>query len=142
MAFYPYQHNLGDVPVMHLPIGNIAVKPGDALVLVGGKLAIAKDAVMPEYISLYDSDGVKAADGKMIPVEPVLPSTIYETELTGSLSTVALGTTHLISYNGASITTASEQGPCKVVGCDGTAKGSRVRLIFVDPKAATAAANA
>ena len=134
MAFYPYQHNLGDVPVMHLPIGNIAVKTGDALVLASGKLAIAKDSVKPEYISLYDSEGAKLPDGTVISVEPVLPSTIYETELTGSLSTVAPGSTHLISYIGSSITTASEQGPAKVVECEGTAKGSRVRLVFVDPK--------
>ena len=60
MAFTAYQYNMGDVPVMYLPISNISIKPGTALVLSGGMLAVAKDGNKPEYISLYDSAGVKA----------------------------------------------------------------------------------
>ena len=128
---------MGDVPIMRLPAGAIAPKIGTALVLTGGKLAIAKDAVKPEYISLYDAGGKVVADGTIIPVEPVYPSTIYETELTGSLSSVAVGSIHNVNTNGSSITAANLYGSAKVISYDGNTAGSRVRVVFIEPTVET-----
>lgn len=137
MAFLTHQYNLGDVPVMHMPAGAIAPRIGTALVLSEGKLAIAKDMVKPEFISLYDAGGKSVADGTVIPVEPIYASTVYETELTGNLSTVAVGSVHNINSNGSSITAANPYGSAKVISYDGNTAGSRVRVVFIEPMAET-----
>ena len=141
MAFIAIQHNMGDVPIMYLPTSNIVLRAGTALALAGGKLVIAKDGTKPEYISLYDGGGALVADGTVVPVEPVYPSTIYETQLTGSLSTVELGSVHNINGPGISITAASETGCAKVVGYEGKTAGCKVRVVFIEPKAATTTSN-
>ena len=138
MAFIAFQQNTGDIPVMYLPTSNIVLRAGTALALAGGKLVIAKDSTKPEYISLYDGGGAYVADGTVVPVEPVYPSTVYETQLTGSLSTVELGSTHNINTPGMSITAASETGCAKVVGYDGKTAGCKVKVVFIDPKSAAA----
>ena len=134
MAFLTHQYNMGDVPVMHLPAAAIIARVGTALVLSGGKLTIAKDTAKPEYISLYDGGGKSVTDGTVIPVEPVYPSTVYETELTGNLSTIAVGSVHSINASGSSITAANEYGSAKVISYDGNVAGSHVRVVFVEPK--------
>ena len=136
MAFTAYQHNVGDVPIMYLPTSNIALRQGTALTLSGGKLVIAKDGNKPEYISLYDGGGALVADGTVVPVEPVYPSTVYETVISGSLSTIAIGSIHNINSVGASLTAASETGCAKVIAYDGKTAGSRVKVVFIEPKAA------
>ncbi len=137
MAFIAHQHNMGDVPIMYLPTSNIALKIGTALTLTGGKLVIARDGTKPEYISLHDGGGAVVADGTVVPVEPVYPSTVYETQITGSLSSIAIGSVHNINSVGTSITTAAETGCAKVVAYDGKSAGSRVKVVFIEPKAAT-----
>ena len=139
MAFTAYQYNMGDIPVMYLPSSSIWLKPGTALTLAGGKLAVAKDGTKPDYISLYDGGDVKVAEGTIVPVEPVYPSTVYETQLTGSLSTVDVGSVHNLSSTGVSITAASETGCARVVYFDGKTAGARVRVVFIEPKAAASA---
>ena len=136
MAFTAYQHNVGDVPIMYLPTSNIALRQGTALTLSGGRLVIAKDGTKPEYISLYDGGGALVADGTVVPVEPVYPSTVYETVISGSLSTIAIGSIHNINSVGASLTAASETGCAKVIAYDGKTAGSRVKVVFIEPKAA------
>lgn len=136
MAFTAYQHNVGDVPIMYLPTSNIALRQGTALTLSGGRLVIAKDGNKPEYISLYDGGGALVADGTVVPVEPVYPSTVYETQITGSLSTIEIGSIHNINSVGASLTAASETGCAKVIAYDGKTAGSRVKVVFIEPKAA------
>lgn len=138
MAFIAYQHNLGDVPVMYLPVSSIPLRQGTALTLTGGKLVVAKDGNKPDYISLYDGGGAQVADGTVVPVEPVYPSTVYETQLTGSLSTVAVGSVHNINSAGISITAASETGCAKVISFDGKTAGAKVRVVFIEPKAPAA----
>lgn len=138
MAFTAYQQNVGDIPIMYLPTSNIALRPGTALVLSGGKLVVAKDGNKPEYISLYDGGGDVVAEGTIVPVEPVYASTVYETQLTGSLNAVGLGSVHNINSNGTCIHSAVETGCAKVVGFDGKSAGSKVRVVFIEPKAAAA----
>ena len=142
MAFIAHQHNVGDVPIMYLPASNNVIRAGTALTLSGGRLVIAKDGTKPEYISLYEGGASTVVpDGTIIPVEPVYPSTVYETQITGSLSTIALGSVHNINYAGLSITTASETGCAKVVGYEGKTAGCKVRVVFIEPKAATTTSN-
>ena len=136
MAFTAYQQNMGDIPIMYLPTSSIALRAGTALTLTGGKLVIAKDGTKPEYISLYDGGGAFVADGTIVPVEPVYPSTVYETVISGSLSTIAIGSIHNINSVGASLTAASETGCAKVIAYDGKTAGSRVKVVFIEPKAA------
>ncbi len=136
MAFITYQHNLGDVPVMHLPTAAIGLKVGTALYLSAGKLQVAKDNTKPEYISLYDGGGTTVPEGTIVPVEPVYPSTVYETQITGSLSTINIGSVHNINSVGSSITALSDTGVAKVVGYEGKTAGSRVKVVFVEPKTA------
>lgn len=128
--FYPYQHNLGDVPVMHQPSGAIVVHPGTALTMTGGKLALATGTTKPTYISLYEGGDTAVEDGKVIPVEPVYPSTVFETTLTEASASLKAGTAYTISADGASITTTTADGVAEVVNFDGKAVGDKVRVRF------------
>ena len=141
MAFTAYQQNMGDIPIMYLPTSSIALRAGTALTLTGGKLVIAKDGTKPEYISLYDGGGAFVADGTIVPVEPVYPSTVYETQITGSLSAIEIGSIHNINSVGTSITAASVTGCAKVVAYEGKTAGSKVKVVFIEPKATAAASS-
>ncbi len=139
MAFTAYQQNMGDIPIMYLPTSTLSLRAGTALVLTEGKLVIAKDGNKPEYISLYDGGGAAVTDGTIVPVEPVYPSTVYETQLSGNLSAVALGSVHNINANGTCIHSASDTGCAKVISFDGKVAGSKVRVVFIEPKSAASA---
>ncbi len=139
MAFYSYQYNLGDVPVMHLPTSGITHFPGMALTLSSGVLSKATGTAKPEYISLLDGGGVSSTSGTIIPVEPVYASTVYETVLGKSISGLKPGVTCSLEATGLGIEAIDASGAVKVISCSGNTKGSRVKVTFITPASTTAA---
>lgn len=141
MAFYPYQYNLGDVPVMHLPASGNTVIPGMALELSQGELIKASGTKRPDFIALYDSVAISSKAGSIVPVEPVYPSTVYETVLSKNISGLKAGSICTIEAS-LSIGGISDGGIIKVLSADGDTKGSRVRFIFIEPAASAATTEA
>ena len=79
---------------------------------------------------LYEGGDAAVEDGKVIPVEPVYPSTVFETTLTEASASLKAGTAYTISADGASITTTTADGVAEVVNFDGKAVGDKVRVRF------------
>ena len=132
MAFIAYQHNAGDIPVMYLPASNLNYKAGMALVLNSdGQLVRATGDVKPEYISLFE--GISAGTGETIPVEPVYPTTVYESILTGSITGLKVGSRHSINSAALYIYSVSTKGVIKILAVDKNEKGGKVLFTFVDP---------
>lgn len=117
-----------NLPIEYLPAGAITPKIGMALLLTGGKLAEAKGAEVPAYISMTER---KAAceDGEIIPVVRVGADVVWRATASAALSGVKLGDKLMLSTDGMAVT-ATKGGAAEVVGMDGTEAGSGILVRF------------
>lgn len=131
MAFYIHSVDDGRVPAIeYLPCGAITPKVGMALVQTGGNLAIASGAAKPAYISMCERETACAA-GDVIPVIRVQPDVIFETTFSAAATAIKLGNKVTLHTDGLQVTATTTDGVAEVVGMDGTAAGSPVRVRFV-----------
>ena len=131
MAFYIHSVDDGRVPAIeYLPCGAITPKVGMALVQTGGNLAIASGAAKPAYISMCERETACAA-GEVIPVIRVQPDVIFETTFSAAATAIILGNKVTLHTDGLQVTATTTDGVAEVVGMDGTAAGSPVRVRFV-----------
>lgn len=130
MAFRVYSIDDGRVPAIeYLPCSAITPKVGMALTQTGGNLAIASGTTAPTYISMCEKDSACTA-GDIIPVLRVQPDMIFETEAQAAMTGVNLGEKVTLHTDGMSVTATKTSGVAEVVGMDGTAAGSAVRVRF------------
>lgn len=119
MAFIPFSYP-SDVPgeLLHMlpATGALNLVAGTALVLTGGKLALATGTVVPEYISYFT--GTTTAN-QPIPVQRIVPGAVYSV---AAPSGVAVGNAYTIGTDGGSITTTTTNGVAKILSItDGVA---------------------
>lgn len=131
MAFFIHSTKDGHLPpIEYLPCGAITPKAGMALIQTSGNLAIATGTNAPTYISLVEKDAACTA-GDIIPVMRVEKDTIYQTTLSASGSSLKLGNkVTLHASDGMQVTATTSSGVAEIVGMDGTAAGSTVRVRF------------
>lgn len=128
MAFVPYQNADGrDLPIEYLPCSNIKPEKGMAMTLVSGKLAKASGTTAPTYVCALDADAAVAA-GTIIPVWHVEKDIIWKTECSASFGSVNIGDAVTIATDGLRVTGTTTSGVATVVGIDGTATGSTVKV--------------
>ena len=131
MAFYIHSVDDGRVPAIeYLPCGAITPKVGMALVQTGGNLAIASGAAKPAYISMCERETACVA-GDVIPVIRMQPDVIFETTFSAAATAIKLGNKVTLHTDGLQVTATTPDGVAEVVGMDGTAAGSPVRVRFV-----------
>lgn len=131
MAFYIHSVDDGRVPAIeYLPCGAITPKVGMALVQTGGNLAIASGAAKPAYISMCERETACVA-GDVIPVIRMQPDVIFETTFSAAATAIKLGNKVTLHTDGLQVTATTTDGVAEVVGMDGTAAGSPVRVRFV-----------
>ena len=119
MAFTPFSYP-SDVPgeLLHMlpATGALNLVAGTALVLTGGKLALATGTVTPEYISYFT--GTTNAN-QPIPVQRIAPGTVFSVAAPAG---VAVGNAYTIGADGGSITTTTTSGVAKILAItDGVA---------------------
>jgi hypothetical protein len=120
----------------YLPASNITPKKGLLLRFNAGLLVLCSGTNKPEYICL--KEGPQLSSGDVIPVQRILPDTIYETTLynDGDSSGPKLGTKQTIHTDGLQVTKTTTSGVAEVVGLEATdsngygAAGDRVLVRF------------
>lgn len=129
MAFIPaYKHETSPVPFEYYPAGAITgLVPGTLLYLNAGKLAVASGTTKPQFIAQHSGT---TADGEQIAVEKIKESTIYETTCSAAFTSIKVGNKVTIGTDGLTVTATTDSGVATVVGIDGTAIGSKVRVRF------------
>lgn len=131
MGFKIHSVDDGHVPsIEYLPCSAITPKVGMALIQTSGNLAIATGTNKPTYISMCEKTAACTA-GDIIPVIRVDDRTVYETTFSAAATSVALGAkVTLHASSGLQVTATTTDGIAEVVGMDGTAVGSAVRVRF------------
>lgn len=128
-GFIPYQYPHDVDPMAYYEFASgLNVKPGDALYINGGKLALATGTQKPAFIS--NVRVVSTVAGVKYPVQPVMPGTIYETELAEASESIAVGAKYTIAATADGITATTTNGVAEVVAYDGKTAGSRVLVKF------------
>lgn len=116
-------------PFEYVPVtGGLAIDCGTALIVTGGKLALATGTNKPTYISM--AKRAATTDGEVIAVQRVSAKTIFETELSEEDADIAIGEKHTISADGNKITATIVSGVAEIISVDGTAAGAKVRVRF------------
>lgn len=129
MAFKTHTVDDGRIPPMEsMPAGDITPEIGMALKLESGKLAIAKGAERPSYISMAERK-TACKDGEIIPVIRIGPDIVWETAASVAMTGVKPGDKVTLSADGMSVT-AAKGGAAEIVSLDGTEAGSLVRVRF------------
>lgn len=129
MSFKTHTVDDGRVPPMEsMPAGTITPEIGMALKLTGGKLAVAKGAERPSYISMTERK-TPCEDGEAIPVIRAGADIVWETAIPAALTGVKVGDMVTITADGMSVT-ATKGGAAEIVSMDGTEAGSLVRVRF------------
>lgn len=130
MGFKIYQTDDGrNMPLEYRPCGAIAPKAGMALVMTGGKLALASGAAKPQYISMREQESA-CGDGELIPVVRVGGDVIFETTAAAAMTAVKTGEKVTIHTDGLQVTATKTDGVAEVVWMEDTAAGSRVHVRF------------
>jgi len=125
-------HSIDDgrnAPLEQLPAGAITPKVGLALTQTDGLLAVASGTTKPSYICMAQR-AAAVASGTVIPVIRVGSDMIFETVFSASASSIKLGNKVTIAGDGLRVTATTSSGVAEVVGMDGTASGSTVRVRF------------
>ncbi|MBQ9412908.1 MAG: hypothetical protein IJU29_07415 [Oscillospiraceae bacterium] len=125
-------HSIDDgrnAPLEQLPAGAITPKVGLALTQTDGLLAVASGTTKPSYICMAQR-AAAVASGTVIPVIRVGSDMIFETVFSASASSIKLGNKVTIASDGLRVTATTTSGVAEVVGMDGTASGSTVRVRF------------
>ena len=118
-----------DAPLAYLPAGAITPKLGLALTQSSGLLAVASGTTRPSYICMTQRDAA-VTSGTVIPVIRVGGDMIFETVFSASASSIKLGDKVTLASDGLRVTATTTSGVAEVVGMDGTASGSSVRVRF------------
>ena len=116
-------------PFEQLPCSAITPKNGMAMVLTGGKLAIAAGTNKPQYICVEEHASAVEAD-TMVTVVRVDQQTIYETELSAAGTSLKPGDKVTIADDGLRVTATTTSGVAEIVYIDGTAIGDKVHVRF------------
>lgn len=128
MAFKIFSTDDGYVPsIEYLPCSAVTPKVGMALTQASGKLALATGTTAPTYISMCEKDSA-CVEGDIIPVIRVLPNMVFETTNSAAFTSVSLGAKVTLHTDGMQVTATTTSGVAEVVGFDGTAVGSVVRV--------------
>ncbi|MBQ2634698.1 MAG: hypothetical protein IJF88_09015 [Oscillospiraceae bacterium] len=125
-------HSIDDgrnAPLEQLPAGAITPKVGLALTQTDGLLAVASGTTKPSYICMAQR-AAAVASGTVIPVIRVGSDMIFETVFSASASSIKLGNKVTIASDGLRVTATTSSGVAEVVGMDGSASGSTVRVRF------------
>ncbi len=125
-------HSIDDgrnAPLEQLPAGAITPKVGLALTQTDGLLAVASGTTKPSYICMAQR-AAAVTSGTVIPVIRVGSDMIFETVFSASASSIKLGNKVTIASDGLRVTATTTSGVAEVVGMDGTASGSTVRVRF------------
>ena len=118
-----------DAPLAYLPAGAITPKVGLALTQSSGLLAVASGTTKPSYICMTQR-AAAVTSGTVIPVIRVGGDMIFETVFSTSASSIKLGDKVTIASDGLRVTATTTSGVAEVVGMDGSASGSTVRVRF------------
>lgn len=118
-----------DAPLAYLPAGAITPKVGLALTQSSGLLAVASGTTKPSYICMTER-AAAVTSGTVIPVIRVGGDMIFETVFSASASSIKLGDKVTIAGDGLRVTATTSSGVAEVVGMDGSASGSTVRVRF------------
>lgn len=116
-------------PFEKLPCTAITPKNGMAMVLSGGKLAIASGTTAPEFICVEEHSAAVAA-GDLVTVVRVAKDTTYKTQLSAAGTALNLGDKVTIASDGLRVTATTTSGVAEIVGMDGTASGDTVYVRF------------
>lgn len=116
-------------PFEKLPCSAITPKNGMAMVLNGGKLAIASGTTKPEFICVEEHDAAVAAD-TLVTVVRVDHDTVYQTTLSAAGTSLSLGDKVTIATDGLRVTATKTDGVAEIVYMDDTATGSMVHVRF------------
>lgn len=124
--FVPVKRLVGDVePFERLP-GAAGLSLGMAAVYSGAAgLAKCGAAVKPTHVVM----GPKGADGRY-PAIPVLPTTVFETEITAAVPASAIGSAVTLHTDGLTVTATTTNGVFTVSETENAA-GGRVRGRFI-----------
>ena len=118
-----------DAPLAYLPAGAITPKVGLALTQSSGLLDVASGTTKPSYICMTQRPAA-VTSGTVIPVIRVGGDMIFETVFSASASSIKLGDKVTIAGDGLRVTATTTSGVAEVVGMDGSASGSTVRVRF------------
>lgn len=130
MAFMLARVNDGHVPPWeYLPCSAITPKVGMAMVLSSGKLAKCGATAKPEFICMREESAAVSA-GDIVPVIRVDEDQTFETTNTASFASINIGDVVTLHTDGLQVTATKTDGVAKVVGMDGTATGSKIKVKF------------
>jgi hypothetical protein len=132
MSFLPFQYANGVTPWEYLPADAITPKVGMLLEFntSTGRLKVCSQGI-PQYISMAEHSSDVSA-GTLIPVIKIEKDTVYETQLDGDVSSLALGTLADIDTTGLLLDgDASTDDVFRVEYVGGLTEGSTVRGKFV-----------
>lgn len=129
--FIPYKiGHVGIIPWQELVLS--AGSSADLVLDVGMALtasAVATGTTAPKFISMARLT-IPRNESARVPVIPADADVIFETQLSEASASIAVGTKYTIDTTGGMITSTSTSGVAEVLGFDGTAKGSKVRVKF------------
>lgn len=109
-----------------LPVGDSAVKSGEALVLASGKLKRCEPNVVPTFIAIAD-----AAANTEVAVGRVESNQLYEVNASAAPTSLAVGNKVTISNDGLSVTATTTSGVAEIVNLNGaTAIGDTLVVRF------------
>lgn len=132
MSFLPFQYANGVTPWEYLPADAITPKVGMLLEFNAstGRLKVCSQGI-PQYISMAEHSSAVSA-GTIIPVIKIEKDTVYETQLDGDVSSLALGYLADIDTTGLLLDgDASTDDVFRVEYVGGLTAGSTVRGKFV-----------
>lgn len=130
MAFLIHSTDDGHVPAWeYLPASAITPKVGMALTMSSGKLALASGTTVPKYICMTERASALTA-GDIIPVIAVTDDIVFGTENSAALTEAAIGTKVTLATDGLRVTATATDGVAEIVGLEGTAIGSVVKVRF------------
>lgn len=132
MSFLPFQYANGVTPWEYLPADAITPKVGMLLEFNAstGRLKVCSESI-PQYISMAEHSSAVSA-GTIIPVIKIEKDTVYETQLDGDVSSLALGYLADIDTTGLLLDgNASQDDVFRVEYVGGLTAGSTVRGKFV-----------
>lgn len=126
--FYPKNMRGNLQPWESIPAAAGTYKAGQLLNAASGKLAAVSAAskTTPGYLCMAD---VTVADGENVPVQRVMPGTIFVTQLSAEAASAAIGSKLEVSAGGLQVDGAAA-GTFEVVYIEGTAVGSEVHGRF------------
>lgn len=119
--FHVVKRRIADVePTLYkIPKPGETFTLGEALTEAEGALTAAAATALPDYICA----GPKTASG-MLPVIPVLPTTVFATESTVAVAATLVGSKVTMAADALGVTATTASGVFQVESTDGAAKSA------------------